>query len=267
MPNYNIIIPKKHTHNIALGSAIIAEKTDSGYCIHFEGNLYNAENLKSFDAKLWQAASRKAQKYPTIAKMCFPEKTFQEDFLIVGSLDYDTAKANLQNRRNTQLTIEECIQNACQWISSETHRFIQWALPSQEKHFVAKSFQIAMPQEEEMDTSTKIQKFFESLEKEGKITFHRTTQKESITANPNLPKNEFWQTPTDKEKERKNQQSRIRELAEAAFLRELEEMNEQVEEIEGWKQCENHLSRIYYIVNPENPEGPSLKKSFSFETP
>lgn len=264
--SYLIVIPKTNLHNIDPGSAIVAEPLENEYCLHFEGNRYDAENLRSFEGKLLQAASRKAENYPTIAKMFLPKSQFESDFLVVGTLDFKEAQSALRDRRTSFATQEQCIQFACDWIPEYSQNLQDWINKTiLEKPFVTQSYQVAIPKEDEPTVARRIQGFFEKLEEEGKLAFHRKTRRDTITADPNLPEKKFWETPLDEEKARKAEQVALRAAAEAAFTRELEESGEQVEDVEGWEQSGNHLSRIYYVLDSENPEGPSLRRSFSFE--
>lgn len=66
----NILIPKPGALQrklIKAGSAIVAvERTDGSADISYEGNLYGAENLRSYWGRLLSAASRLAQQYPSV---------------------------------------------------------------------------------------------------------------------------------------------------------------------------------------------------------
>lgn len=72
---------------IAPTSAIIAAIDQAGpgrVLIHFEGNLYDFENLKAYAERVRQAAGRQVDRYPTIAKM----QVTSEELIEVGRYDY-----------------------------------------------------------------------------------------------------------------------------------------------------------------------------------
>jgi hypothetical protein len=56
---------------IAPGSAVVAMLADDfdHLVIYYEGNLYGAENLRTWEQRLECAAGRLVAKYPTVARM------------------------------------------------------------------------------------------------------------------------------------------------------------------------------------------------------
>ena len=60
---------------VASGSALVARPHDAGATdtdCYFEGNIYNAENMRCFEAKAYQAASRLLTSAPTVARARLP---------------------------------------------------------------------------------------------------------------------------------------------------------------------------------------------------
>jgi len=68
-----IVIPYKHSHfraTIKKGSGIVMlpfNKARRMALIYYEGNLYGADNLKTFNERIQCAAGRAYTKYPTVA--------------------------------------------------------------------------------------------------------------------------------------------------------------------------------------------------------
>jgi hypothetical protein len=88
----NILIPKPGALQrklIKAGSAkiVAVERTDGSADTSYEGNLYGAENLRSYWGKLLSAASRLAQQYPSVARLV--DDNWNESFEQIGIFDYD----------------------------------------------------------------------------------------------------------------------------------------------------------------------------------
>lgn len=90
-PPYLILKPKVGTpaaQCITANSGIVgvpAEDTvEKSYLVYFEGNLYNAQNLKTLEERIKCAAGRLAQEYPTIARGIFP----MDEFDVIGQVSY-----------------------------------------------------------------------------------------------------------------------------------------------------------------------------------
>ena len=81
-----LLVPKatlQAAHHLKKGSAVVAVKRPSGLVIaYFEGNIYNASNITTFDEKALLAYGRMVQNYPTTAKMAIEI----EDYEVVGSI-------------------------------------------------------------------------------------------------------------------------------------------------------------------------------------
>lgn len=56
-------------------------------CFYFEGNLYDAVNLRRFVERALCAAGRGRESYPTTAKAWFSTEEIEENFVLVGSID------------------------------------------------------------------------------------------------------------------------------------------------------------------------------------
>jgi len=72
-------------HGIAPGSAIASfdVSNDHGNVAYYEGNLFGAENLKTYEGKVICAYYRLRDKYPTVAMTCFN----RGDFEVIGSFE------------------------------------------------------------------------------------------------------------------------------------------------------------------------------------
>ncbi len=72
---------------IAPGSAIVGTPNDGGrITVYYEGNLYGAENLKTYEEKLLHAADRLRTRYPTVAM----RSVTPDQLVLVGTYDTDT---------------------------------------------------------------------------------------------------------------------------------------------------------------------------------
>lgn len=70
----------------APGSGIVGFERGSGTIhVYYEGNVYGAENVKTWDSKVRMAYGRMVQKYPTVAQMICNA----EDLVEVGVTDGD----------------------------------------------------------------------------------------------------------------------------------------------------------------------------------
>lgn len=84
----NPVLGVRYRH-IAPGSGIVGVATEHGGAVlHFEGNLYGAENLMTYEERVRQAAGRLFQRYPTVARLylAYPELG---EFLAVGAIDQE----------------------------------------------------------------------------------------------------------------------------------------------------------------------------------
>jgi len=90
-PPFKILRPKPNTTAeklIATQAGIVgipeADATAPSFLVYYEGNLYNAQNLKSYEQRIKCAADRLWRNYPSIAKGLFP----QEEFDVIGQVSY-----------------------------------------------------------------------------------------------------------------------------------------------------------------------------------
>lgn len=272
-----ILVPKStedDPHGITKGSGIVALPYENeGQILYFEGNIYGAENLKSFLQKVLHAAGRAVKRYPTVAKTFLPEEN-KKDFLEVGTLDYGQMAENLQNRRYDGKTEEACVLEAITWSEDpEVPSLLNaWAgeevLPQTEEDEITyriETLQIALPKESEALVT--IKNLLEELRCEGEVFSYRTTgTKAPIVSLPEgTPHGEIWDTPTEEQKAQAADENRARAKAEEAFDRHLSETQEEVEATNGWEISGNHWSRVYFVRDPENPEGPTLRSTFGIE--
>jgi hypothetical protein len=94
-PTVKLFIPHTHQHDnfinrsIRPGSGIVgveldADETQAGnVLIYYEGNIYNADNIKTYEDKCFHAWSRMSERYPTVARMVVPRL----DLVQIGSFD------------------------------------------------------------------------------------------------------------------------------------------------------------------------------------
>lgn len=86
----NILVPKRGTtvlFSIRRGSGIVGSKEDDGLLrVDYEGNIYGMQGMHTYEERVFHAADRHAQRYPTVARLHAPE----EAFYIVGTIDTDT---------------------------------------------------------------------------------------------------------------------------------------------------------------------------------
>jgi hypothetical protein len=94
-----ILIPKANRHAIAKGSGITAKSLRDNFQIDYEGNLYGACNMKTYEQRLLHAASRGMENYPTVARIWLSKADMLRDFEVVGILDYENLKTELKNRQ------------------------------------------------------------------------------------------------------------------------------------------------------------------------
>ena len=77
--------------------------------VDFEGNLYGAENLKSYWERLYHSAGRHVTGYATVAReyyacgAAFP-------YWVVGTFNYPEAVAHT---RSTKVSVKEAVRMAC----------------------------------------------------------------------------------------------------------------------------------------------------------
>jgi len=85
-----VLVPQPGTaaaHFIRRGSGVVARPgVDREVRVDYEGNLYGAAELVTFEARVRHAAGRLREQYPTVARGTFPRHTFT----VVGTLDGDS---------------------------------------------------------------------------------------------------------------------------------------------------------------------------------
>lgn len=86
----NVYVPKpgaRSLNDVRPGSGMVGSPHPNGrVTVDFEGNLYGAENLRTYEERLLHAADRHRTSYPTIARRYIPE----DDLILVGTYDTDT---------------------------------------------------------------------------------------------------------------------------------------------------------------------------------
>jgi hypothetical protein len=125
---YLVVLPRTDNAaaNFKEGSAIVAEEGKDLYLLHYEGNVYDACNLKTFAGKLICAAGRKATKYPTTALLGVPKETFEQDYLIAGEFDYPQCQELLRKRRESYMSDEDCVAQTCRIEPEMADAFQAW---------------------------------------------------------------------------------------------------------------------------------------------
>jgi hypothetical protein len=122
----DILIPKPKNSKrklIKAGSGIVAtDRPDGSTDIYFEGNLYGAENLRSYWGRLLYAAGRLSQKYPTVARLV--DKDWSENFDRIGAFDYGGASSELQSYPNQ--SADEVIKKFCRIEPDKYPVLIDW---------------------------------------------------------------------------------------------------------------------------------------------
>jgi hypothetical protein len=82
----DILVPIGDT-TIAPGSGIVRAPNDNARfgasMVYYEGNIYNAANIRDFDERLRHAAGRLVENYPTVAKEAYSPGRFRK----VGTYD------------------------------------------------------------------------------------------------------------------------------------------------------------------------------------
>lgn len=81
-----VLVPRPGTdaaHRIARGSGIVGlAGLSPTVTVDFEGNIYHAENLRTFAQRVQHAADRLQQHYPTVARSTFARHAFD----VVGTV-------------------------------------------------------------------------------------------------------------------------------------------------------------------------------------
>ncbi len=102
----NIYIPKATAAefaSIAPGSGIVGVPLGkNGTVLYFEGNRYDASNLRDYEERVACAAGRLFTRYPTVAKMYLPAGEENTRFIAVGTIDRKYRITYLDDRLKEQ---------------------------------------------------------------------------------------------------------------------------------------------------------------------
>lgn len=105
---FTLYVPATETEmlgRIKRGSAIVGQPLYPGgikkVLVDFEGNTHDAQNLRSYADRVWMAAGRQAEGYPTIARMVVPEETLRE----VGTFDLEGDDLEIAVREHAALAM------------------------------------------------------------------------------------------------------------------------------------------------------------------
>jgi len=138
-----ILVPKNlentNVSSICKASGIVAsplepddKSQEISYVVDYEGNLYNACNLKSIVQRIYHALDRQKSQYPTTARKWVTHEELNSKFLIVGRVNREVMQ---QSRAYQEADDAKCLQN-CQsfglYIEPEMKKpFESWAISSQ----------------------------------------------------------------------------------------------------------------------------------------
>jgi len=95
----SIYLPKPDTlidRLLAPGSGIVGEAHSAGVLLHYEGNIFDAVNLRRYEDRLKQAAGRLVARYPTRAMLVLPASEVAETMLVVGEYDAENWEACIE---------------------------------------------------------------------------------------------------------------------------------------------------------------------------
>jgi hypothetical protein len=108
-----ILVPKPDARVTPIkGSAIITsnpDKIDELVRVDFEGNIYNSEYYKTFWLRLFHAAGRHTERYPTVARE-FHKDGPDFPYITVGIFNYPEAIRLMRTRTEPQ---DQAIAKAC----------------------------------------------------------------------------------------------------------------------------------------------------------
>lgn len=97
-----IVVPKPNVnsmHGITAGSGIVARIACEGMLdVYYEGNLYGASNIKTFEDRAYHAWDRMCMKYPTTARMRLPVEDVVAHYDVVGQVVGNTMQVNEEVR-------------------------------------------------------------------------------------------------------------------------------------------------------------------------
>ena len=278
--NYLILAPKpgqadapEDKFGIAHGSGIVAEESGpETLVLHYEGNIYGACNLGEFEQRILSAAGRKAYSYPTAAMMALPKTVAEENFVVVGELDYTACETRLRARKMTYATDAACVRESVTYRTENpeaARAYLAWVgspMPGSEKPpepvLEVHTILIASEGPPPISILEALQKAAENGEIKNAL-IRRSPEEDRA----NIGKDgEFWAQTPAKTREAETRHREFRERAEEAFLKETEGL--QVVDTDGWEETrgggKSYLSRAYYVQDPGDPGGESLRHTFEY---
>jgi hypothetical protein len=106
---FTLYVPKEGSSlqkSLARGSAIVADASYDTHqrlgggmvIVHYEGNIYGAENLKEYPERVLSAAGRLRERYPTSAM----QGAYLKELIVIGSFHYPTRGLLIENREALQ---------------------------------------------------------------------------------------------------------------------------------------------------------------------
>jgi hypothetical protein len=105
----NVVIPRPGSNasvRIRQAAGIVMYERNGALLIDYEGNLYDAENLRTYEQRLMHAAGRAKDQYPTVARSMVHDPS---EFIIVGEYDTDTWSATLAPRKEVGEALAEWV--------------------------------------------------------------------------------------------------------------------------------------------------------------
>jgi hypothetical protein len=94
-----IVVVPDRPYGIVAGSGVVCAAlggTSGGRTtVYYEGNLFGAENIKSYADRIWHAADRLLRQYPTSAMLALPT----DHLVVLGTFDTETGQVTLDGDR------------------------------------------------------------------------------------------------------------------------------------------------------------------------
>lgn len=108
--NVTVLVPTQESHLrniIRKGSAIVVDgDIKVGAIAYFEGNVYEACNIKTFEDKAYHATSRLEHKYPTSAKVYVTDA----DMLVVGTYSSETGIFSKSDNKTAHTLLDDWLK-------------------------------------------------------------------------------------------------------------------------------------------------------------
>lgn len=113
MPMLHVLAPRPGAPAAAVidaGSGIVMDMAawvmrGDPAIVYFEGNRYDVPNLRSFEERVRHAADRLVERYPTIARACFP----RDQFDVIGTYVFEAGCRH----RTLDITDQEALDAWC----------------------------------------------------------------------------------------------------------------------------------------------------------